>query len=69
MIRVVKMTRTQQTSKSTDLSLVDEGYINVQGGIFSLGRKTGKNRRDELTVSIANVKAAIADYDAAQKGD
>lgn len=69
MIRVVKMTRTQQTSKSTDLSLVDEGYINVQGGIFSLGRKTSKNRRDELTVSIANVKAAIADYDAAQKGD
>lgn len=69
MIKVVKMTRTQQTSKSTNLSLVDEGYINVQGGIFSLRRKTGNNRRDELTVSIANVKAAIADYEAAQKGD
>lgn len=69
MIKVVKMTRTQQTSKSTNLSLVDEGYINVKRGVFSLGRKTGNNRRDELTVSIDNVKTAIADYEAAQKGD
>lgn len=66
MIKTVDMTRLQGNSKSFNLSLVDEGYIEINNDAISFGRKTGNNRRDKLTVLIADVKAAIAEYEAAE---
>lgn len=69
MIKTVDMTRLQGNSKSFNLSLVDIGYINLNKDTISFGRKTGNNRCDELVVSIADVKTAIAEYEAAETGN
>lgn len=66
MVKSVEMNRITGTAKSFDVSVVDDGYIRIYGGMVVLGRRCANKRRDELSVSIADVKAAIAEYEAAQ---
>lgn len=69
MVKSVEMNRITGTAKSFDVSVVDDGYIRVYGGMIAFGRKCANKRRDELSASIGDVKAAIAEYEAAQAGE
>jgi hypothetical protein len=67
-VKSIEMNRITGTAKSFDMSVVNDGYIRIYGGMVALGRRCANKRRDELSVSIAYVKAAIAEYEAAQAG-
>lgn len=69
MIKSVEMNRITGTAKSFDASVVDDGYIRIYGGMVAFGRKCTNKRRDELSVSIADAKAAIAEYEVEQAGE
>ena len=67
MIRTVEMNRPQGTAKTFSVDIVDDGYIRIIGGVLALGRRCANKRRDELMVNIEQVKAAIAEYESAQR--
>jgi hypothetical protein len=68
MIKTVEMNRVTGTAKTFDISTVHDGYIRIYGGTIALGRRCANKRRDELSVSVDDFRAALADYDAAQAG-
>lgn len=69
MNKSIEMDRITGTAKSFDILVVDDGYIRIYGGRVILGRRCANKRRDELSVSIDDVKAAIVEYEAAQAGE
>ena len=69
MVKSVEMNRIIGTAKSIDVSIVDDGYIRIYGGMVSFGRICANKRRDEMSVSIADAKGAIAEYEATQAGE
>lgn len=63
MVKNVDMNRLTGTAKTFDISVVEDGYIRIYGGMMAFGRKRDNKRRDEMSVSIDDVKKVLAEYE------
>lgn len=64
MFKPVDMNRITGAAKTFDVSVVEDGYIRIYGGMLTLGRRMANKRRDELSVSIEDIREALNLYDA-----